>query len=558
MRVIRNCVGATTVLLSLLFSGLLWPQTPAPTTPPAAPQPQAPKDTLGRTTPRGTLLGFLNAIKKGNAEIAALYLNTPLRGGDATVLARQLGVVLDRRLPARVNEVSDLPEGSVYDPLRPDEDLIGTIRTEEGDLDITVELVDRGKFGKVWLFSRQTLSSIPSVFEELTSPSLEEFLPAFLVENRLAGIPLYQWLALFVGLPLLYLSTGFLNRVFGLLIGSLRRRLKHDATLTNPQILHVPIRLLLVASVIRVGLASFALPLLARQFWSIIAMLMAVVACISWLLLLTGWVERYLLSHRPVLTASASVLRLCRRVIDGAVIFVGLLFVLHRFGIDPTAALAGVGVGGLALALAAQKTLENVIAGVSLIADQALRVGDFVNLGDFQGTVEQVGLRSTRIRTLDRTVVSLPNGQIANMRLETLSGRDKFWFHPLIGLRYETTPVQLRAILAGIRGFLTKHPNVDPRSVRVRFIRFGPSSLEVEVFAYTSAGDWSGFLGIQEELLFAITDIVHNAGSGIAFPSQTLYLAADESAKRPPLSVHSTHAEVNESLKEPTAASIWL
>jgi MscS family membrane protein len=208
---------------------------------------------------------------------------------------------------------------------------------------------------------------------------------------------------------------------------------------------------------------------------------------------------------------------------DGLLLFAGFLFTLYHFGVDLTAALAGLGVGGIAVALAAQKTLENVIGGVSLIADQAVRVGDFLNLGDVQGTVEDVGLRSTRIRTLDRSVVSLPNGQIAGMRLETLSTRDKFWFHPVIGLRYETSPAQLHSVLDTIRMLLARHPCVERSSVRVRFIRLG-ASFDVEIFAYFFAQDWSSFLEIQEELLFEIIETVHKTGTGLAFPSQTLYV----------------------------------
>jgi MscS family membrane protein len=276
----------------------------------------------------------------------------------------------------------------------------------------------------------------------------------------------------------------------------------------NPQILRVPIRLLLVAMVIWLLLESLALPLLARQFWSTTAFLIAVVACLWWLLLLNGSAERWLVTRRPDLSGSASVLRLSRRLIDGIVLFGGLLFVLYHFSINITAALAGLGVGGIAVALAAQKTLENVISGVSLIADQAVRAGDFLNLGDVQGIVEDVGLRSTKIRTLDRTLVSLPNGQIANMKLETISARDKFWFHPVIGLRYDTTSGQLRSVLADTREFLGQHRSVDPQSVRVRFIRLGAFSLDLDFFAYAWASDWSGFLEIQEELLFGIMQIL--------------------------------------------------
>jgi len=517
--------------LWLLLPAIARSQAPSPQSAPPPAQPEAPKDTLGRGTPRGTVLGFLTAARKGNAEVAALYLNTPLRGGDSAILARQLAVVLDRRLPARLNQISDKPEGSVPDPLKPDEDVIGTITIEDGLLDIVVERIDRGKAGRVWLFSRKTLASIPAVFQELSTPAVEEFLPEFLVNTRVAGIALFEWLALFLGMPLLYLSTGLLNRALAWGVGRVRRRLKHNPDLKNPQFLRVPIRLLLVAGIIYLLLENLSLPLLARQFWSTAALLITVTACLWWLLLLNRSAERYLVEQRPSLSGSASVLRLFRRLIDGLLLFAGFLFVLYHFGIELTAALAGLGVGGIAVALAAQKTLENVIGGVSLIADQAVRVGDFLNLGDVQGTVEDVGLRSTRIRTLDRTLVSLPNGQIAGMRLETLSARDKFWFHPVIGLRYETSPAQLHSVLSGIREFLGEHGNVERESIRVRFIRITSFSFEVEIFAYVFATDWNDFLGIQERLLFGVIDIVQKSGTAVAFPSQTLYFTGD-AAKR--------------------------
>ena len=520
---------AVAVSLLLIFSQFLWCQSSAPPPGTAEVTQEPPKDTLGRNTPRGAVLGFLAAARKGNDQIAALYLNTPLRGTDAEDLARQLAIVLNRRLPARLNEISDKPQGSVPDPLKPDEDLIGTIPTSKGDLDIVLERVDRGKAGKVWLFSRKSLNSIPDVFQELNTPAVEKFLPEFLVDTRFAAVPLFEWLAVFVGMPLLYVLTGLLNRLTGLIVGAFRRRLLRNRNLQNPKLLAPPIRLLLLALSIYWLLSRVGLPLLARQFWSITVLIITTTALMWLLILCNGWGERYLLRRHPRMSGSASVLRLIRRMIDGVVLFVGLLFILHHFGINPTAALAGLGVGGIAVALAAQKTLENVLAGISLIADEAVRVGDTLKVGDIVGTVEELGLRSTRIRTLDRTVVCVPNGQIANMSLETLSARDKFWFHPLVPLRYETTPVQLRSIVAGIRKLLIGHSNLDSSSVRVNFLRLGPSSLDLDIFAYISARDWADFLQIQEGLLLSIMDIVQRAGAEIAFPSQTMYLAAHRS-----------------------------
>jgi MscS family membrane protein len=228
-------------------------------------------------------------------------------------------------------------------------------------------------------------------------------------------------------------------------------------------------------------------------------------------------------------------LRLARRTVDVLVIAAGVVVTLHYFGVDPTAALAGLGIGGIAVALAAQKTLENVIAGASLIFDQAVRVGDFLRVGTLEGTVEEIGLRSTRIRTLDRSLVTVPNSQIASLTLETLSVRDKFWFHPVLSLTYDTTQSQLHTVLDGIRQLLSTHPVVDRGSVRVRFVRLGTFSLDVEVFAYVYARDWVHFLEIQEELLFKVSGIVERAGTQIAFPTQRMLFDANSATSQLPI-----------------------
>ena len=206
---------------------------------------------------------------------------------------------------------------------------------------------------------------------------------------------------------------------------------------------------------------------------------------------------------------------------------IGTLFIFYIADINLTAVLAGLGIGGIAVALAAQKTLENLLGGITIASDQPIRVGDFCRVGDYLGTVQVVGLRSTRIRTLDRTIVSIPNGQLAIMNLENFTLRDKIWFKHALNLRYETTTDQLRYILAEIREMLYKHPKVESVSARVRLIGFVGSAFNLEVFAYVLESSYETFLHIQEDLLLRIMDIVAASGSGFAFPSQTTYLAQD-------------------------------
>jgi len=224
------------------------------------------------------------------------------------------------------------------------------------------------------------------------------------------------------------------------------------------------------------------------------------------------------------MSGSAAVVRLFRRIIDGLILFAGLLFTLYHFGVNPTAALAGLGVGGIAVALAAQKTLENGIGGLSLIMDGAVTLGDYLKVTGAEGTVSGIGLRSTRLRTTDRTEVSVPNGQIANATLENMSVRDKFWFHHILGVRYETTAAQMRLILEKLTQLLAHYPRVEDTSIRVRFLRLGTSSLDIEIFAYLLARDYNHFLEMQEELLLGSMDAVQKAGAQLALPSQSLYV----------------------------------
>ncbi|HXW90730.1 MAG TPA: mechanosensitive ion channel domain-containing protein [Terriglobales bacterium] len=558
--------GAGTLLLLLQCCLGAWPEVvvPGATAPP--PQLEAPNDPLGRTTPHGTVLGFLTASQKKKYAIAAEYLNTDLRGKAAEHLAEQLSVVLDRRLPARLNQLSDKPEGSLRDPLNPDRDLVGTIASSKGDVEIMVEREVRGKSGPVWLFSSKTLESIPNLYKEIDVTAADEVLPGFLVTTRVLGIQLFEWAALFLGLPLLYLVTVLLNRVLSGLIGRLRRHWKSNPDLINPEILHKPTRLLLIALTINWIRPRVGLSLLARQFWSSMATVTAVAAIVWILILLTGRGEEYVnqLLRIRNLTGTASVLRLARRVIDLLFVFGGVLGVLYYFGFSPTAALAGLGVGGIAVALAAQKTLENVIGGVSLIADQVVRVGDTLKVGDIVGQVEEVGLRSARIRTADRTVVSIPNGQIAGMSLETLSLRDKFWFHPPLSLHYESTVAQIQAVVNDVRVLLVAQSCTERNSVRVRLLGFDSSSFDVDIFAYIYARDWNHFLEIQEGFLISILEIIQQAGTHIALPSRNVYVSTQSAsemaqvrslAEALPTDRRSNHEKLSRSLYNTHAAS---
>jgi MscS family membrane protein len=342
----------------------------------------------------------MRAAREGKDDVASYYLNTSLEGEEAVELARQLYVVLDSRLPVRLSELSDHPEGSRANPLRPDQDVVGTISTADGPLELTVERVNRDTPVPIWLFSPRTLDAIPAVYDEIDVIRFDGYLPDIVGKPRIFGIRPFAWLALLGLVPLTYRLLA-LTRLPGAL------------------------RLLILAIALRWLVGSLDLPLRERQLWNATAAVLLMISGVWALLRVNAYGERYIAEHfRDLsLVEVGSLVRLGRRIADVLVFVAAGLVALAYFGVDPTAALAGLGIGGIAVALAAQKTLENVIGGLSLIFDRAVRVGDFLKLGDALGTVDSIGLRSTRIRTLDRTILSVPNGQIANASLETLSAR---------------------------------------------------------------------------------------------------------------------------------------
>jgi MscS family membrane protein len=487
----------------------------------------AAQDPLGRGTPRGTVLGFMRAAQADDYARAAQYLDSKHSAARTQQLAQELKAILDRGLTVNLDLLSAKPEGDPSASPKPDRQLIGTVGMETENLDILLDRVERGKGMRIWLFSPETLRRVPEVYAEIGPPWIEFYLPRPLVETRLGNYPVWVMIATLLGIPMALLLARLFNRALIPALRPLVRYLAKEQDDRQLERIAGPIRLLTLVLALHWLVALFGLPLLVRQFWGRVALTLAVLG-VTWLLsrvidILAELTHRRLARlNRP---DSTSTLGLLRRLGKVAVVVAGALVFLHAGGVNITAALAGLGVGGIAVALAAQKTLENLFGGITLTSDQPIRVGDFCKFGDQSGTVEDIGLRSTRIRTLDRTLVSVPNGYLSSISLENFGVRDKIWFHPTIQLRYETSADQLRFVLAEIRHLLYAHPKVESRSARIRFVKLGSYSLDLEIFAYILATDYGVFLEIQEDLLLRIMDIVEQSGTGFALPSQTAYFA---------------------------------
>jgi MscS family membrane protein len=212
-----------------------------------------------------------------------------------------------------------------------------------------------------------------------------------------------------------------------------------------------------------------------------------------------------------------------------------MLTYLDQLGINITTVLAGLGVGGIAVALALQKPMEDVFGAITLYSQQPVRVGDFCRIGNQTGTIEEIGLRTTRLRTLANTVIAIPNSQLANEPIDNISSRKKIWYRPILRLRYDTTPEQLQQVLDGIRELLSSHSRVLQDNHRVRFKEIADDALLIEVYAYLGTTNWAEYLEFAEELNIRILEIVARAGTSLSLPARTLHIEQSAAAGGPTL-----------------------
>jgi MscS family membrane protein len=495
---------------------------------------QPPGDELRGDVPRAAMQGYLDACRAGNYERAAAYLDLrglppATRSRRGPVLARQLKAVLDRTLWIELDQLSDAPEGDRDDALPPQRDMVGAIDTARGAVPILLERTQQEDGERIWQIASSTVAHIPALYDEFGYGRLGDYLPGALFEIRFLEVQLWQWLGLVLLVavtPLLsWLATAVGVRLAGSVMAWSRTAIGDRAL----QLAVGPLRLLVAVLLLAAGTYPLGLAVPVQGLLGTLEKVVAIVA-VTWLLVRLVGVSAHTIEERLVArgqAAAMSVVPLGRRTMQILVIALAVLAVFQNLGVNVTGIIAGLGIGGLAVALAAQKTVENLFGGVTLIADQPVRVGDFCRFGDRVGTVEAVGLRSTRVRTLDRTVVTIPNAEFSAMLLENFSQRDRIWFHPTISLRYETTPDQLRYVLVELKKLLVAHPKVDPAPARPRFVQFGAYSLDIEIFAYVLTSDINEFLAVQEDLLLRIMDIVEASGTGFAFPSQTIYAGTD-------------------------------
>src|SRR5271165_6231554 len=506
-------------------------QVPQSAPPPAKAEPAAPLDPLGRETPRRAMMSLLKYGERQDFTTGARFLQ-PVPGQDIDLVQRTREIqALRHKFKGDVDLLSDDPNGTVEAGLPPGEVRAGVFAVGGRTTDVILVRVDDPKFGKIWLISRDTVARIPDLYAQIESEgptAAERIVPASLRSQHLLGMSLAQWLGWLLSIPISWLLAWLLTFLLSLprRVWYGLRKLPFQTVWQTP--LGMPLRCII--AILLHGLFVYLLepPLLYRVYYfRFLAALLA--GCLAWLVsaIADRGFDRAVNRRHTQNRGGESILVLMQRLTRIVMLVIAFVAALALFGINVKTTLAGLGIGGLAIALAAQKSLENLIGGVSLLMDKAVHVGDFCNIGGRLGTVEDIGLRSLRLRTLDQNLLVVPNGLLAQMQFENMKARPKLLIDTTFSLRIENRVEQLRFVLDHVQSMLDSHPSIESGSSRIRLNDFAGAAFEVELFAYGKTGDYAQFTAIRQDVILKIAEIVEAAGTRFAAPTRLTYLSTD-------------------------------
>jgi MscS family membrane protein len=496
-------------------------------------------------SPRASMRAFLDLAERARYQEASLYLDIP-RGSEkrAAELASKLFAVLEQRLLVNPETLSPLAQGRPSDGLPAGIEELGKITDAKGHA-VAIRLVRHESKAPDdeprWVFSQTTVTAVPALYNSLQDRWIREKLPPALLVHGPLALAYWQWLAL----PLLAAVCFAAGRVLCFLSGIVAKRLLIGRTWRERLLsgLKAPTTVGWAVGLFAVFAPFLALTLRAEDvvervlralaylafFWA----LLRVVTVIGDEIARADWART-----RPSARSLSSVGVSLGKVIVAAL---ALMVALSELGYPVTSVIAGLGIGGVALALAAQKTVENLFGSISILLDQPFRVGDTIRVDSVEGTVESIGIRTTRLRTVERTLVIFPNGKLADMRIESLGPRDRMRFGLKLQLARSSTTAQIRSVVARLQERLAAERLVRKEDVFVRLSGIGEASYDIEVSAPIETLDANEFARVREELLVACVECVEKAGAKLAIPvRQLISPTAPPNGSTPSSSAHST------------------
>lgn len=492
---------------------------------------QAPQDTFRRDTPRGTMQGFMQALAQNDWALAINYIDVNNNKNPSATI-QSLKAALDSG--GRINEqlqISNDPAGNLDDKLPPNLDKVGEINapnTNKGSIDILLQRVKQNNGTQVWLISQQTLKQVSTLSPNAKPTLVERYVPKKWLDEDIKGYSVGHIAAVIALLFATYVLSLLISQLFFWLFRTLYLATHPDKEKRFPidGRVVVPAAMVITGVIIKELMIVVGINLVARNVVSKLADMLSWVA-LAWLLLrimdlVFKRAENYASNNNH--PERLSVLNLLRKVVKVILLAIAAIVILGNLGFDLTTGIAALGIGGVALALGAQKTIENLVGSVSVVADQPVNVGDYCRFGSQEGTVEDIGIRSTRLRTTDRTVVTIPNGNFSSMSIENVSKRDMFHFSQVFYVSRDSDIDKLKEFLEQTQIYITNHPDTNSMLNQVRISGTQQDAYLVEVRCYMTVKGVMDFNQKQTEMILQIAELMQDVGLKNALPTSRVMM----------------------------------
>lgn len=386
------------------------------------------------------------------------------------------------------------------------------------------------KIGSQWLYSKQTLQSIPELYRNIDFvESIIQRFPNW-VQNKFLGMTIFQYFSIVI----LVILSALLHKLFAFFFRNLLSRLiikigKGQRGANAKKLVEAiarPASLFLIFKLWIWGLPTFQFPLL----FTVYAVLFLRISLPVFGMMIGNHVVDFValymgkLAEKTEGTLDDQLIPLLKKVLTTFVHIIGFVFILNAMKIDVTSVLTGLSIGGLAFAFAAQDTIKNLFGSFTIFMDRPFQVGDWIVAGDINGTVEEVGFRSTRIRTFSNSVLYVANGNLANMVIDNMGVRVYRRYSTTLGVTYDTPPELIEAFIKGLRQIIMEHPDTRKDYFQVYLNDFAGSSLNILFYSFFTVNDWGLELRARHELMINILKLANELGVRFAFPTQTIHV----------------------------------
>ena len=475
-------------------------------------------------TPLEAILGFRKFMRAGDYDTAGMYLDLryipeEVSQYEASKLAQALAFVWTQQNALDITALSDSVEGHLDDGLPSYRDQMGEVQLSDSVVPIYLQRIPDNNGGEVWRISNTTVALIPLMWNEHGFSELAIWLSRNLPKFTVLGMTNWQAVSMATALVVFWFVAGFIARFLSWLALHIPNRFPGGIE----RFFAAPMRLIIYVLLFRSVVELLGLSITARVYLhsSPLEYLASTVLALG---LITLWRDYKLKQLEATGELHlAALLKPIVLIFKIVVVVVAALVWARNAGFNISTLIAGLGVGSLAIALAAQRTMENIIGAATLYAARPIRPGDLCRFGEIKGTVEEIGLRSVTLRTLDRTLVSIPNSKFAAEQIENISVRDRIRFFKRLQLQMPTSE-QLRVILGELREMLSSHPRVRQDTVSVRLEDIAAANAVLRLDAGVVTQDYQEYLAVAEDLNLRIIEIVHGNGAIFSGPGQVLQL----------------------------------